>query len=171
MGLGPLKGIKSLRGKRQASQMSKFPRIYVKSQTGSVLRDRRRTKPEFGIDELESRASQGFYGTLPERIVHKKLTEMMGGPHKFAFQRTDLGGRNFIGGFVLDFVITDKQPFLCIEILGDYWHQAYEKQADLERQMVVQREGYLYHEIWESEIYIGDTWLENKLNEILAGRL
>ena len=91
MGLGPLKGIKSLRGKRQASQMSKFPRIYVKSQTGSVLRDRRRTKPEFGIDELESRASQGFYGTLPERIVHKKLTEMMGGPHKFAFQRTDLG--------------------------------------------------------------------------------
>jgi len=45
MGLGPLKGIKPLRGKRQASQLPKFPRTYIKSNTETVLRDRRRPKP------------------------------------------------------------------------------------------------------------------------------
>ena len=171
MGLGPLKGVKALRGKRQASQLPKFPRTYIKSNTETVLRDRRRSKPVFGPEELEGRASQGFYGTLPERIMYKKLSQMMQGSHNFIFQRTEGGGRNYIGGFVLDFLITDRLPYLVIEILGDYWHQAYEKAADLEREMAVRREGYLYYEIWESEIYISDEYLENKLNGILEGRI
>ena len=166
-----IKKISSLRGARQASQMSKFPRVYTKNNTETVLRDRRRTKPVFGVEELESRAAQGFYGTLPERIMHKKLTQMMQGTHNFIFQRTEGGGRNYIGGFVLDFLITDKLPYLVIEILGNYWHQAYEQAADLERAMAVKREGYIYHEIWESEIYISDEYLENKLTVILQGRI
>ena len=170
-----IKKISSLRGARQASQMSKFPRVYTKNNTETVLRDRRRTKPVFGVEELESRAAQGFYGTLPERImhsiVHKKLTQMLQGSSRFIFQREELGGRNYIGGFILDFTIIDRSPFIAIEILGDYWHQAYEKASDLERQMAVLREGYIYHEIWESEIYISDEFLENKLSVILEGRL
>ena len=76
-----------------------------------------------------------------------------------------------IGGLILDFTIIDRQPYLAIEILGDYWHQAYQKASDLEREMGVLREGYLYHEIWESDIYISDENLENKLNVILEGRI
>jgi len=166
-----IKKIKSLRGTRQASQMPKFPRMYIKNNTETVLRSRKQKSPEFGPDRLEDRAAQGFYGTLPERIVYKKLSEMLLGTHNFTFQRLGGGGRNYIGGFVLDFVVIDRVPNLVIEILGDYWHQAYEKQADLERQMAVVKEGYLYNEIWESEIYISDENLENKLNVILEGRI
>jgi hypothetical protein len=171
MELLPLKSLPGKRGKRQASQMADFPRTYIKSSTDTVLRSRRISKPEFGPEILEARASQGFYGTLPERIVFKKLSQMLHGTHNFTFQRIEGGGRNYISGFVLDFVIVDKQPYIALEILGNYWHQAYEKSADLERQMAVRREGYLYHEIWESDIYISDILLENKLNEILAGRI
>tara|TARA_R110002012_G_scaffold18062_1_gene66868 strand:- start:8 stop:517 length:510 start_codon:yes stop_codon:yes gene_type:complete len=166
-----LKPLRGVRGARQASQLSKFPRTYVKNNTETVLRSRRRISPEFGPDRLENRAAQGFYGTLPERIVYKKLSEMLLGTHNFTFQRLGGGGRNYIGGFVLDFVVIDRVPNVVIEILGDYWHQAYEKQADLERQMAVVKEGYLYNEIWESEIYISDENLENKLNVILEGRI
>ena len=166
-----LKPLRGVRGARQASQLSKFPRTYVKNNTETVLRSRRRISPEFGPDRLENRAAQGFYGTLPERIVYKKLSEMLQGTHNFTFQRLGGGGRNYIGGFVLDFVVIDRVPNVVIEILGDYWHQAYEKQADLERQLTVVKEGYIYHELWESEIYISDQYLENKLNSILEGRI
>lgn len=168
-------GIKSLRGARQASAYPKFPRKYTKTNTDSVLRDRRRKPPEFGYDRLENRASPKTgslaLATLPERIVHKKLTQMLQGGSRFIFQREELGGRNYIGGFILDFTIIDRSPYIAIEILGDYWHQAYEKAADLERQMAVLREGYIYHELWESEIYISDEFLESKLAVILEGRL
>ena len=173
--MGGIKSIKSLRGKRQASQLPKYPRTYIKTQTDTVLRDRRRTPPEFGPDELEARAMPKTgtlaNATLPERILYKKLSQMLQGTHKFIFQREELGGRNFIGGFIIDFLVLDRQPYLALEVLGDYWHQAYEKASDLEREMAVKREGYFYHEIWESEIYISDEFLENKLNVILEGRI
>ena len=172
---GVIKSLPSKRGKRQASQLSKYPRSYIKTTTDTVLRDRRRKPPEFGPDVLEARAVAAIgsleLATLPERIVYKKLTQMLHGTHKFLFQREELGGRNFIGGFIIDFLVLDRQPYLAIEVLGDYWHQAYEKAADLEREMAVKREGYIYHEIWESEIYISDEYLENKLNVILEGRI
>ena len=79
--------------------------------------------------------------------------------------------KNLVGVIILDFTIIDRQPYLAIEILGDYWHQAYQKASDLEREMSVLREGYMYHEIWESEIYVSDENLENKLNVILEGRI
>jgi len=173
--MGGIKSLPSKRGRRQASQLSKFPRTYIKTETETVLRDRRRKPPEFGPDKLEARAVAATgaleRATLPERIVYKKLTQMLQGTHKFIFQREELGGRNFIGGFIIDFLVLDKQPYLALEVLGDYWHQAYEKAADLEREMAVKREGYIYHEIWESEIYISDENLENKLLVILEGRI
>ena len=104
---GVIKSLSSKRGKRQASQLPRFPRTYVKTATESVLRDRRRKPPEFGLDELEARAVAAVgaleRATLPERIVYKKLTQMLKGTHKFVFQREELGGRNFIGGFIIDF--------------------------------------------------------------------
>jgi len=172
---GVIKSLSSKRGKRQASQLPRFPRTYVKTATESVLRDRRRKPPEFGLDELEARAVAAVgaleRATLPERIVYKKLTQMLKGTHKFVFQREELGGRNFIGGFIIDFLILDRPPYIALEVLGDYWHQAYEKASDLEREMSVKREGYLYHELWESDVYISDEFLENKLNVILEGRI
>lgn len=173
--MGGLKGLKGLKSKRQASQLPKFPRQYIKRGTDTVLRDRRRKPPQFGPEELEARAmpKTGMLAlaTLPERIVYKKLSQMMQGTKRFIFQREELGGRNFIGGFIIDFLIIDRTPFIALEILGDYWHQAYEKQADLERQLSVQKEGYIYHEIWEREIYESDENLENKLNVMLEGRI
>jgi hypothetical protein len=172
---GVIKSLSSKKGKRQAAQLSRFPRSYITTSTQTVLRNRRIPKPEFGVNELELRAAPKAgsldLATLPERIVHKKLSSMLHGTHNFIFQREELGGRNYIGGFILDFTIIDRQPYLAIEILGDYWHQAYQKASDLEREMGVLREGYLYHEIWESDIYISDENLENKLNVILEGRI
>jgi len=173
--MGGIKSLSSKRGRRQASQLSKFPRTYTKTATETVLRDRRRKSPEFGPELLESRAVAATgslrLATLPERIMYKKLTQMLHGTHKFIFQREELGGRNFIGGFIIDFLILDRQPYIALEVLGDYWHQAYEKASDLEREMAVKREGYIYHEVWESEMYTSDEYLENKLNVILEGRI
>ena len=168
-------GIKSKRGARQASQLPRFPRKYGKTNTENVLRDRRRKPPEFGPERLEGRAMPKTgtlkLATLPERIVYKKLSQMLKGTKKFIFQREELGGRNFIGGFIIDFLIVDRPPYIALEILGDYWHQAYEKQADLERGLAVQKEGYLYHELWEHDVYESDEQLERKLSVILEGRI
>tara|TARA_R110002020_G_scaffold286210_1_gene501805 strand:- start:43 stop:558 length:516 start_codon:yes stop_codon:yes gene_type:complete len=170
--MGRLKSMRGLRGKRQASQLRNRSRTYLKTSTETVLRDRRRAKVEFGPEELESRATPksqlGELATLPERIVHKKLVQLLHGSHNFAYQRIDKGGRNFIGGFIIDFVVVDRVPNLAIEILGDYWHQAYEKAADLERQLTVTRSGYTYYEIWEHDVYESDEKLENILIEILG---
>ena len=79
--MGGLKGLKGLKSKRQASQLPKFPRSYITTNTQTVLRDRRRKPPQFGLDELEARAAakEGALvdATLPERIVYKKLSQMM----------------------------------------------------------------------------------------------
>ena len=170
--MGGIKALRGLRSKRQASQLGTRNRTYLKTNTTTVLRDRRRSMVEFGEEELEARATPksqlGDLATLPERIVHKKLIQVLHGAHNFAYQRIDKGGRNFIGGFIIDFVIVDRVPNIAIEILGDYWHQAYEKAADLERQLTVTRAGYIYHEIWEHDIYESDEKLENILIEILG---
>tara|TARA_R110002020_G_C16016198_1_gene751574 strand:- start:73 stop:600 length:528 start_codon:yes stop_codon:yes gene_type:complete len=173
--VGGVKSLKSLRGRRQASQLPKFPRTYIRSQTQTVLRDRRRKPIAFGVDELEMRAApkEGalYNATLPERIIYKKLQEILRGTSQFIFQRVERGGRNLIGGYVIDFLIIDRTPFIALEILGNYWHQAYEKQSDLERSLAVQRAGYAYHEIWERDIYISDEYVENFLLNILGQKL
>ena len=173
--MGGIKSIKGLRGKRQASQLAKFPRKYIRTNTETVIRDRRRKSIEFGVDELEMRAApkEGtlYNATLPERIIYKKLQEIYRGTSQFIFQREERGGRNLIGGFVIDFLIVDRSPYIALEILGNYWHQAYEKESDLERSLAVQRVGYAYHEIWERDIYISDEYVENFLLNILGQKL
>jgi len=172
--VGGMKSIKNLRGKRQAAQYPQFPRTYVRTETEKVIRDRRRSSPEFGDSVLEQRATSKETlptATLPERIVFKKLSEMLRSNNKFLFQRIERGGRNLIGGFIIDFLVVDRSPPIALEILGDYWHQAYEKMADLERELAVKREGYSYHEIWEHDIYISDEYLEKILYTILGGRI
>jgi very-short-patch-repair endonuclease len=169
--MGGLKAKRGLRGKRQASQLNVRNRTYLKTSTDKVIRGRRRSAVEFGSDELESRATPksqlGELATLPERIVHKKLVQLLHGSHNFTYQRVDKGGRNFINGFIIDFVVIDRLPLIAIEVLGDYWHKAYEKAADLERQIAVTRAGYDYFEIWEHDIYKSDEVLENILVKIL----
>lgn len=172
--MGRIKSIRNLRGRRQAAQYPQFPRTYVRTETEKVIRDRRRSSPEFGDTPLEQRATSKEAlptATLPERIVFKKLSEMLRSNNKFLFQRIERGGRNLIGGFIIDFLIIDRSPAIALEILGDYWHQAYEKMADLERELAVKREGYTYHEIWEHDIYKSDEYLEQTLYKILGDRI
>ena len=73
--MGGIKPIKSLRGRRQASQLPKMPRTYIRTTTDKVVRDRRRPTIQFGVDELEQRDVQkeGALGTatLHERIIYK----------------------------------------------------------------------------------------------------
>ena len=173
--MGGIKPIKSLRGRRQASQLPKMPSTYIRTTTDKVVRDRRRPTIQFGVDELEQRAvpKEGALGTatLPERILYKKLSELYKGTSRFIFQRTERGGRNLIGGFIIDFLLIDRTPNIALEVLGDYWHQAYEKQADLERALAVTRAGYTYHEIWEHDIYESDEKLETILYGIMGNRI
>jgi len=169
-----IKSLSSKRGTRQAAAYPQFPRKYVRTATEKVIRDRRRSAVEFGDDPLEKRATSLSVlplATLPERIVFKKLSQMLRSNSKFLFQRIEKGGRNLIGGFIIDFLIVDREPAIALEILGDYWHQAYEKMSDLERELAVKREGYFYHEIWEHDIYQSDELLEQLLFEILGDRI
>ena len=49
--MGGIKALRGLRSKRQASQLGTRNRTYLKTNTTTVLRDRRRSKVEFGEEE------------------------------------------------------------------------------------------------------------------------
>lgn len=134
------------------------------------IRGRRQRGTESGLDPLEQRAlpKNTFpNATLPERIVYNKLVQLVG-EENFIYQRADNGGRTVIGGFVLDFVITNKRPQIALEVLGDYWHRAELRYADWERALEVTSLGYEYAEIWEHEILMGDSYLEQILVDIVG---
>jgi very-short-patch-repair endonuclease len=167
-------GINNIRVIRRISRIPKRPRLYVRTQDMPITRDRRGRPIEFGVDELESRAisPNRFAGaTLPERIVYKALEKMMGDDSEFIFQRTELGGRNFLGGYVIDFVIPNPEPPLALEVLGDYWHQADRRYGDEERAYVLFSLGYEYAEVWEHDILHSGERLERILFQILGNRV
>ena len=163
-------GIKSIRKIRRVNRLTSSPRVFVRHTDIPIVRDRRVRPIEAGEDPLEARASKIPHATLPERIVHKKLAQLLGGEDKFVFQRTEGGGRLFIGGFVLDFLILDTLPPLVIEVLGDFWHQAVRRFADEERALTVISLGYAYAEIWEHDIYASDQLTEQILRDIIERR-
>lgn len=168
-----MEGINNIPVLRRISRIPKRPRLYVRTQDLDIVRDRRQRSFEAGEDPNEARAiSPNRYpgATLPERIVHRTLTRMMGGEH-FIFQRSELGGRNFLGGFVIDFIIPNPEPPLALEILGDYWHQAPRRYSDMERAYVLFSLGYTYAEVWEHDILHSDQRLESILADILGNRI
>lgn len=165
--------INSIRAIRRHSDLPDSPEIHVRYTPVNVVRDRRRRPNEVGPDELEARAIDPnlFPGaTLPERIVYRKLQQMLSGDHKFIFQRAANGGRTHIGGFVIDFLLIDRVPEVALEVLGSFWHQAEDRYTDQERALAVTSEGFRYHEIWDYDIFMSDEHLEAILTPILERR-
>lgn len=169
--------VELLKGKaiiKRVPRLSKNPRIFIRNQKVPILRGRRERPKTLGIlDPLERRAvskSRFPNGTLPERIMFKALSTVMQGDHNFIFQRDVGGGRNFIGGFVIDFLIIDRTPNIAIETLGSFWHQAANRFADEERALAVISRGFKYHEVWDYEIFQSDLFLEEIILTRILGR-
>ncbi len=169
--------VKSLRRKsiiRRVARLSSNPRVFVRNDLVPILRGRRPRRIEIGeLDPLETRAiskSRFANATLPERIFFKALSTVMQGEEGFIFQRDVGGGRNFIGGFVIDFIIFDRVPNVAVEVLGSFWHQAANRFADEERALAVISRGFEYHEVWDYEIFQGDVFLEELILERILGR-
>lgn len=158
--------INSLRVIQRMRELPRNPRIWTRYRETVVGRDRRRAPVEFGQDELEARAQQDIVGTLPERIVYKKLQQLVGA-NNFLFQRTEGGGRNILGGYVIDFLVTDRIPPLALEVQGTYWHQQADGASNFERQLAVTRLGYTYAEIFDTEIYHSEEYFEERMRQLL----
>jgi len=161
-----LKGISKI---RRISRLPQKERTIVRHTDADITRDRKRPPVEIGQDPLEARAiPKGVFpgATLPERIVYKKLTQLVG-ESNFIFQRSALGGRAILGGFVIDFLVYITNPPILIEVQGMHWHQPKDAYRDLERALVMSSMGYEYHEIWEDDIYSSDERLEQILGDIL----
>ena len=162
----------SKRGLSRIPRISRSPRIHIPTTDVRIPRGRRRASIEFGLDPLEARAiAPGLFpgSTLPERIVYKKLMEMIG-EENFVFQWSEGGGRtgfNFVGGYLIDFVIIDHEPYIALEVLGNYWHRLSNRWADAERALEIISLGFQYEEVMESEIYQGDQYLEMLLSRIV----
>ena len=161
--------MKSIPKIRRISRLPKSEPIIVRRTDADITRDRQRNPIEIGEDPLEQRAipRDWFAGaTLPERIVYKKLMEMVG-EDRIIFQRSEQGGRAIIGGFVIDFLVYVTNPPILIEVQGMHWHQPKDAFRDIERALVMTSLGYEYNEIWEDDIYQSDERLEDILGNIL----
>lgn len=157
---------------KSIKQMSKLSdlehrREYLKIQKDAPIRSRRIKKAHIGVDPDEQRAAN-VQGTLLERIIYKKLSQLLGpeGVH-WQFQYGIKGARIFKGGFVLDFVIYyPKQT--ALEVQGAFWHGPEVQYRDVPRALAVLNEGFEYAEILEWEIWAGDQYLEFRLINLLG---
>lgn len=155
---------------KRISRIPRAQRIVVRRDDMPIARGRRGRPIEWGEDPLEQRAipKEWFPGaTLPERIVYKKLMQLIG-EENFIFQRSINGGRNIIGGYSIDFLVTIIQPGIAIEPIEDFWHQEKDKWRDIERALVLTKLGYEYYEITNDQLYPSDEVLEDRLMEILG---
>ncbi|NIP97510.1 MAG: hypothetical protein GWO24_30405 [Akkermansiaceae bacterium] len=105
-------------------------------------------------DPLEKAALQGVVGTLPERIVWKWLEDE---ERVYETQLAELGGRFWVGGAVVDFVVYDlgARP-VALRVQGDYWHgpaQGGRQARDDEQAGRLQAMGYVVVDLWEGELY------------------
>lgn len=104
-------------------------------------------------DKLEKAAIQSPVGTLPERIVWKWLVDH---DYQFEYQLAELGGRDVVGGSVIDFVVYGLGKPIVIRVQGDYWHgpKFPDRQArDDEQFYRLHARGYAVCDLWESDIY------------------
>jgi very-short-patch-repair endonuclease len=172
-GLASLGRVKGEHSVRRVPRIPKDPRIYLRFEKLPIVRDHQRPPVEFGDPELEQRAipPDMFPGaTLGERVMYKKLWQLIG-QNAFVYQKAEFGGRNIIGGFSIDFVITDRMPLIALETTNEYWHRAEFKYHDLERALVLQGLGYRYEEVPEFDIFMSDEHLELILLDILGGKV
>ena len=77
-------------------------REYVRHVLDKPIQSRRPLPVRAGEDPLEQRASHSVDGSILERIVYKKLQQLLGPEGvRWQFKKGLLGARQFIGGFEL----------------------------------------------------------------------
>ena len=121
-------------------------------------------------DPLEKAALQGVPGTLPERIVWAWLIKE---DHSFTAQRAEMGGRQVVGGAVVDFLVYSMAAMpVAMRVQGDYWHgpKFPKRQArDDEQYYRLTEQGYLVVDLWEKDIY--DAVRNKRLTDYIMGEV
>jgi len=121
-------------------------------------------------DVLEKAAIRSDIGTLPERIVWKWLLDQ---DHLFTYQLAELGGRDVVGGAVIDFVLYSfGQKVTIIRVQGEYWHGPtfpQRQRRDDEQYYRLHAMGYAVCDLWENDIY--DAVREKRLTSYIEGEL
>jgi G:T-mismatch repair DNA endonuclease (very short patch repair protein) len=98
-------------------------------------------------------------GTLPEIMVALALVWL--GWH-FDSQSSELGGRLYLGGSVIDFKIYLGTGFIACRVNGDYWHSLQDRiYKDAVQWTRLHAMGYRVADLLESDIY--KAWVDNRL--------
>lgn len=112
-------------------------------------------RPKVGEDPLEMRAvsKEKIYGTLPERIVYKYLTDRLRFVPNvdFDFQSSQSGGRLELGGLVADFLFYFMK--IVIQVQGPTHAIYLRAKKDEEQRMILVDMGYRVFDIDEPNIY------------------
>ena len=141
-------------------------REYVRHTLDKPIQSHRPLPVRAGQDPLEQRASQTIQGSILERIVYKKLEQILGPEgHRWKFKQGILGTRQFVGGFEIDFVINNPIP-IALEVQGLFWHGPVTAYVNAARALVIMGLGYDYKEILEWEIMNSDEFLEQRIRDI-----
>lgn len=146
-------GIRGIRGIGKIGEIKELGEGRVRQPTRVRIALRKRGLGLQG-DPREKQALQGVPGTLPERIVWKFLES---GDYVYQVQSSVMGGRDIIGGSVVDFLVYNiYQSPVAIRVMGDYWHGSAfpgTQAKDDEQQQRLSSQGYLVVDLWESDLY------------------
>jgi very-short-patch-repair endonuclease len=127
------------------------------------------SRPQVGVDQLEARAvsKNSLRGYLPERVVYKWLVvsgHMVSG-WDFTFQSSQEGGRQELGGAVVDFLFPFKK--LILQVDGPTHDQFLRKLKDEEQAQWLVDMGYTIYHITMEDIY--DVFLfEEKMRRLFG---
>lgn len=120
-------------------------------------------RPPIGESALEKRATQGIIGSLEERIVYKELLKRK---IYFSFQSSMEGGRQELGGMVVDFIIPERR--IALRVQGTIWHTGPEAEArDLVHKAVLENEGYTVLDLWDwqvRDLKLFNEWMDDYMS-------
>lgn len=122
-------------------------------------------------------------GTLPERVVHKSLTDR----HLiFDFQSSLFGGRIELGGLVADFIIQFRTQ-VVIRVQGLFWHGELDRETgnlitgeisqgrrDDEQRAILEELGYEVLDFWENvadDEFLVDNWMQRNIDAKMFGAI
>ena len=136
---------------RKVAKIGELPAVRTMGRQGIGVKKQVPGRVE---DPVEKAALQGVPGTLPERIVWKWLEDE---DRLYETQLAELGGRFWVGGAVVDFVVYDlgERP-VALRVQGDYWHgpgQGERQARDDEQAVRLAGLGYVGGDLWEGELY------------------
>lgn len=160
---------------RPLPQWSKKPRRASRPQTGGTRGVRfQAPRPRYDLIKiavLEAIAQLPtndqrripFAATLPEMIVALVLIWLR---LPFVTQISEQGGRMFLGGSVVDFLVQLGGRVVVVRVQGDYWHSLPDrKQKDIMQWDRLHFKGYLVADLWEGELY--RAWVEGRIKQFV----